>query len=360
MSDRRPGTNLIVPLTQTTIPAMRVAMHAAAEAGADMLECRMDYLDECTPADVADLLAGAPLPVIATCRPVRQGGRFDGDESRRLAILTAAARAHADYVDVEDDVPPAGRPAGSVILSHHDFDRRPDDLDAILERIDVPEAAVAKIAFAAAGPEDAVAACDVLRRLSRPAIALAMGEAGVMSRILARRFGAFGTFASLEAGAESAPGQLTVEELRSLYRWDDIGPETAVYGVIGCPLAHSMSPAVHNRAFEAAGVDAVYVPLRIEPGAESFARFLDAVRESPWLGLRGVSVTIPHKQNALGAADRVDELSRRIGAVNTLQVDPDGSLRGWNTDYAGATDALCDAMGIAREGLPGRSVAVIG
>jgi len=360
MSADRPRTNLIVPLTQATIPAMRVAMHAAAEAGADMVECRLDHLDTPSAADLAELLADRPLPAIVTLRPVRQGGRYDGDESERLAILAAAVGAGAEYVDVEDDVPPPDRPGGKMILSHHDFTQRPDDLDAVLRRIDDPAATVPKVAFASAGPEDAVAALDVLRKLTRPGIALAMNEAGVMSRLLAGKFGAFGTFAALEEGAESAPGQPTIADFRELYRWDAVGPDTAVYGVIGCPIAHSMSPAIHNRAFEAAGVDAVYVPLRVEPGAEAFNRFLDAVRQADWLGVRGLSVTIPHKENALARADEVDELSRRIGAVNTLGVRPDGSLRGWNTDYAGATDALCEAMGIDREGLAGRSVAVIG
>ncbi|HET6427141.1 MAG TPA: shikimate dehydrogenase [Phycisphaerae bacterium] len=360
MTAVRPRTKLIVPLTQTTVPAMRVAMHAADQAGADMVECRLDHLDSPSPADLAELLTDTPLPAIVTLRPVRQGGRYEGDEPRRLALLAAAAEAGGDYVDVEDDVPAADRPAGKIVLSHHDFARRPADLDAVLQRIDDPAAAVPKVAFASAGPEDAVAALDALRRLSRPGIALAMGEPGVMSRLLAGKFGAFGTFAALEAGAESAPGQPTIADFRDLYRWDAIGPDTAVYGVIGCPLAHSMSPAVHNRAFETAGVDAVYVPLRVEPGAEHFNRFLDAVRGADWLGVRGLSVTIPHKENALARADEVDELSRRIGAVNTLQVRPDGSLRGWNTDYAGATDALCEAMGIARDGLAGRSVAVLG
>jgi 3-dehydroquinate dehydratase/shikimate dehydrogenase len=123
-----------------------------------------------------------------------------------------------------------------------------------------------------------------------------------------------------------------------------------------------MSPAIHNAALAAAGADGVYLPLRIEPGAENFARFLDAVRERDWLSWRGLSVTIPHKENALAyvGAERCDELARRIGAVNTITFEADGSLRGDNTDYAAAIDALCEAMGIAREHLAGSPVAVLG
>ncbi|MCK4602603.1 MAG: shikimate dehydrogenase, partial [Phycisphaerae bacterium] len=190
----------------------------------------------------------------------------------------------------------------------------------------------------------------------------AMGEAGLASRILAGKFGAFGTFASLAGGAESAPGQPTIEELKSLYRWDSLGPATVLYGVIGCPLAHSLSPAIHNAAFAAAGLDAVYVPLLIAPGADNFKRFMDAALSRPWLEMRGLSVTIPHKENALAyvGAENCDQLAQKIGAINTITIGPAGRLRGDNTDYAAAIDALCAAMEIVRGDLAGRAVAVLG
>ena len=290
MSASQPKTALIVPLTQPTAKEMRAGMRAAAAAGADMVECRLDFLAECDEATPGALLEDRPLPTIVTCRPGRQGGRFAGEESRRLALLAAAAQAGADYVDIEDDVPESHRPKGRVILSHHDFRGRPAELDDIVAELNASNAEVCKIVFAAAGPEDALAACGILKSARKPTIALAMGEHGVASRILARKFGAFATFAASQAGAESAPGQLTVEEMKRLYRWEAVGCETGVYGVIGCPLAHSMSPAIHNAAFAAAGIDAVYVPLRIEPGAENFNRFLDAAADAPWADLRGFSV----------------------------------------------------------------------
>jgi 3-dehydroquinate dehydratase/shikimate dehydrogenase len=148
----------------------------------------------------------------------------------------------------------------------------------------------------------------------------------------------------------------------ALYRWRQIGAATRVFGVVGCPVGHSMSPAVHNAAFTAAGIDAVYLPLRVESGPEAFDRFIRAVLDRPWLDFGGFSVTIPHKVNALRAVgrDRCDELAWRIGAVNTLTISPDGQLRGDNTDYAAALDALVGAMGIERAGLSGRAVAVLG
>ena len=175
----------------------------------------------------------------------------------------------------------------------------PDDLTSVARRLEGSPAEVSKIAFVAAGPADALAALELLRVCRKPMTALAMGEAGAASRLLARKFGAFGTFASLHAGAESAPGQFALAEMRELFRWDSLSPTTSVYGVIGCPVAHSLSPAIHNAAFAAAGLDAVYVPLLVQAGEANFRRFLDALTARPWLDWRGLSVTIPHKENAL-------------------------------------------------------------
>jgi len=342
---------------------MRADMARAAELGADMVECRLDYLPHpVSQADLRKLLANPPLDVIVTDRPRREGGRYDGDEPQRLATLREAAEFAPSAIDVEIDTPRDEWPDGAVILSHHDFAGLPADLDAIVTRLEASDAAVNKVAFAAENPADALRALDVVRACRKPTIALAMGEAGIASRILAGKFGAYGTFASLHPGAQSAPGQPTIAELKDLYRWDSIGPATKVFGVIGCPVAHSMSPAIHNAAFTAARVDGVYVPLRIEPGEANFDRFMDAVLARDWLGWRGLSVTIPHKENALAyvGADNCDPLAGRIGAINTITIGPDGTLRGDNTDYAAAIDALCNAMGIAREALAGRSVAVLG
>jgi len=367
MTDKKPAgkTRLICPLTATNVAAMRRDMFAAAEAGADTVELRLDYLNpQPGKQDIADLLADAPVETIATCRPTAEGGCFAGSEPDRLAMLAEAVRQGANWVDIEASVPPHYRPApdGRVILSRHDFQRCPPDLDTIADRLDGSDAAVNKLAFAAAGPEDALRAFDVLGRCRKPTLALAMKEAGVISRILAGKFGAFGTFAALSPGAESAPGQPTIAELTDLYRVGQLTAETEVYGVIGCPVAHSMSPAIHNAAFAAAGIDACYVPLLIQPGEDDFRRFMDALLTRPQLNWRGLSVTIPHKEHALRyvGAGACDELAGTIGAVNTITIASDGSLAGDNTDYAGAIDALCKGMGIAREDLAGRHAAVLG
>ncbi|MCJ7543537.1 MAG: type I 3-dehydroquinate dehydratase [Phycisphaerae bacterium] len=360
-SDRK-ATRLICSLTASDAKSMRADMLAAAKAGADAVECRLDYLRPIPDAvALKALLAGHRVDVIATCRAPRQGGQFAGSESQRLDVLRHAAKAGATFVDVEDDVPVADWPKGRVICSFHDMAGRPDDLGSIARRLDASPAEVNKLAVVAGGPEDALAALEVLRACRKPTIALAMGEAGAASRILARKFCAVGTFASLHPGAESAAGQFTLQEMRELVRWDSLSPATSVYGVIGCPVAHSMSPAIHNAAFTAAGLDAVYVPLLIQPGEGHFRRFMDALVARPWLDWRGLSVTIPHKENALAyvGAGNCDGLARQIGAVNTITLRPDG-LRGDNTDYSAALEAMCVAMGIRREALAASHLAVLG
>ena len=378
----RSPTALICSLTSPSPDAMRADLLAALIAGADRVECRLDFL--ATPPDRADLetiLAGHAHQAIVTCRPQREGGRFQGDETRRLEILRLAADLGCLAVDVEVDVPPADRPdTKTIILSHHDFAGNMPDLEAYLPAGETT--AIPKVAFQAHGPEDALRAMDFLRGCPGPAIALAMGPHGVASRILARKFGAWGSFASLRAGGESAPGQLTIADMKQTCRWDRIGPRTAVFGVIGHPVAHSMSPAIHNAAFEAVGMDAIYVPLLVEPGWDAFHRLMDALLNRPWLDWRGLSVTIPHKENALRyvGAENCDELAMKIGAVNTITIGDKQALRmgeapnagrlkseamkppvlGDNTDYSAAIDALCAAMGIARQGLAGREVAVLG
>ena len=363
MVPERVQSRLICPLTSCSVEQMRADMHSATQCGADTVECRLDFLDAPpSPEQLTMLLADAPTPVIVTCRPIREGGRFDGDEAQRLELLRRAAKLGATFVDVELDTLPESRPQGDVILSSHDFDGMGGDLDQVAAAMDASSAAVNKLVFTAAACEDSLRAFDVIRACTKPTIALAMGEFGLLSRILARKFGAFGTFAALAAGVESAPGQPTLEAFKKLYRWDDIAPGTTVLGVIGWPVAHSMSPAVHNAAFAAADVDAVYVPLPVRPGADNFNRLIDALLARPWMDWRGLSVTIPHKEDALARVgeENCDELSRKIGAINTITIGPDGELRGDNTDYGAALDALCDAMRISRDGLAGKSAAVLG
>ncbi len=377
-------TLLAVPITADTTDGAIASVRQAADGGADAVELRLDYLEH---VDLEAVFRAIPdgMTVIATPRAPDEGGQWQRDDAGRLEALSHAVRLGPDCVDIElatwrrhadadrgvvawrSEPPRPGNAstARKLILSSHDFQGRPADLEQRLERIHAADCDVAKIVWRAESICDALTCFDMMRASlqpgGKPVIAIAMGESGLISRILARKFGAFLSFCSLTAGAESAPGQIALPTMRDLYRWDAIGPDSGVYGVIGHPIAHSMSPAIHNAAFAECGLDAVYVPLLIEPAYEAFEAFVRGAMDRPWMNLRGLSVTIPHKENALRfVGDRVEPLAKQIGAVNTLVFDSGGTVRGLNTDYAGALDALTEGMGCRRSDIEGVPVAVIG
>lgn len=387
-------TKLCVPLTASDVDGMIGEIDAATRAGAEAIELRLDYLASWDEAELKRLMRKAsdfPGEVIATCRIAAEGGQWDGDESERISLLEHAGLNGADCIDVEHEAwkvsanirqkiglvcdvnSDSVRPRRQLILSRHDFLGTPKDLDGMLAALRDEPAHVVKLATKAESIVDAVRMLDLVRTSAadRPTIGLAMGEAGVISRVLAKKIGAHVTFASLDKGKESAPGQVTIDEMRQLYRWNELNEQTALYGVIGCPVAHSMSPAILNPAFAAIGHNAVYLPFRVEPAYEDFKAFIDACLARPWLGLRGCSVTIPHKSNLLRYVEErdgvIEPLAARIGVANTLTIQPgrntdgsDAAVSAHNTDYQGALQALQDGMGISRKELAGRRVLVLG
>ncbi len=343
---------ICVSITAETNAAAQEALRAAADAG-DIAEWRLDYLEE--PPDLERVLARKPCPVICTNRPVREGGRAVGSEARRIETLRQAAACGADYVDIELDsahlLPDAG-PARRIV-SYHNFAETPENLPEVLARIKAAGADIAKLATYANSLSDNARMLELVRGADPPVIGVCMGELGQASRILTCRFGGFLTFASLAPGAESAPGQVPAEEMRRFYRVPEHTPHTAIYGVIGDPIGHSMSPAIFNEAFKALGIDAVYLAFRVTDVAD----FIDLFKR---LGMRGCSVTIPHKQTILPFMDEVDDLVRRIGAMNTVAVR-DGRLFGTNTDLLAALSGIEEALARGgSEGLEGKSALLIG
>ena len=232
-----------------------------------------------------------------------------------------------------------------LILSSHDFEKRPIDLYQRVEAMAQSTACrVIKVAWAARSLRDNIEAFEVLQSQYKPTIALCMGEYGLPSRVLAKKFGALLTFAAIDGQPGTAPGQPTISELKNLYRWDKINAQTEVYGVIGYPVGHSMSPAIFNAAFDEQDYDGVYLPMLIEPSYESFKATVLSWLDMESLNFRGASVTIPHKENLIRfvteQGGEVEGLAAKIGAANTLTVREDGSLFASNSDYAGALDAV--------------------
>ena len=348
----------------------------AAERGADLVEYRIDTFTE-DRAALGELVGGSPLPCIVTCRPTWEGGGHEGDDAGRLGLfehLAGLSRPPA-YIDVElaamqrDGAFAAGVRALAdrvgVICSSHDFQQRPADLyRRVAAMAAEPACRVIKLAWMARSLRDNLQAFELLADAHKPTIALCMGEPGLPSRVLAKKFAALLTFVGLDDHTVTAPGQVGVATMKSLYRWDAIDRHTRVFGVIGWPIGHSMSPAIHNAGFDAVGCNAVYLPLPIPPEYEHFKATVGAWLDDARLGFRGASVTIPHKENLIRFVDErggeVEPLARRIGAANTLTRRDDGSLYAANTDYAAAIDSVCHALGIERDDLAGRRIAVIG
>ena len=309
-----------------------------ADHGIALVELRLDYIEG--PVQVARLLRDRHCPVIATCRRAADGGRWNQTEDARRLVLRTAIVEGADYVDLEDDIAAAVPRYGSTkrIVSHHDFHKTPADLAALHARLAALDADIVKIATMANHPSDNLRMMELVRSARVPTVGICMGDMGVPTRVLAGRCGAPFTFATFHDDRVMAPGQIGWRQMRDLYRYDSLTAATRIYGVVADPVAHSLSPVVHNAALEAAGIDAVYLPFRVP--AEQIDEFLSRAADWP---LSGVSVTIPHKEAVLKHAVHQGDLVRAIGAANTLTFRPDG-VAASNTDATSAVESLRAAL----------------
>lgn len=367
---------LCVSLNSRTLQELRTGYAEAVARGADWVELRLDYLEPAERArlpELAEWVAAHGRRLIMTCRPRDQGGRYDGPEPERVSTLLEAAGMGAARVDVEaatfrdhpavrarlESEPGPGDIRG-LILSEHHLEGRPGALSRrFLDLCDSP-AEIIKLTWRGRDARDNLEALDLLRTSPRPAAVFCLGHDGLASRVLGRKFGAALTYCALGPGAEVAPGQPTLGELSDLYRWPEISPGTAVYGVLGDPVQHSLGPVVHNAAFTACGIDAVYLPFRLPGDGHMFAEFIQQIMERPWLDVRGLSVTAPHKRHAwlLTEAD-LGPLPRRVGAVNTL-IFSEGGIAGDNTDLPATLQWLARGLDCELPGLAERRFDVLG
>ena len=369
-------TLLVASVFADDVETLRRAAEAARTDGADAVEARLDTFA----GDLGELTRLLNQPSvftwIVTCRPPSEGGRFAGRVEQRVTLLATLARETDAYLDFEladwisssdvrQQLARALTSRGTqprLILSLHDFEGIPPDLeDQIRQAHAQPEVAAAKVAFQADDVTASLQALDLIRNSSGPLVAVAMGEAGVASRVLARKCGAWASYASLDDRDATAPGQISVRTLKDLYRWDTLDESTRVFGVIGAPVSHSMSPALFNRWFAEARINAVFLPLHVAPDPRALDRFLDACLARPWLDLGGCSVTLPHKTAALRylGQESADDVARKIGAVNTLTVQ-DEHFSGCNTDCPAALASLRAALTQRGRELAGMTVDVLG
>jgi len=332
---------LCTSVAATTMEDLRRARDAAFHT-ADLVELRLDGVRD---LDVAGALADRPGPVVIACRPAWEGGRYDGPEERRLSVLGDAVRGGAEFVEVEwrSAFQPvlALRAGRGVILALHDYDGVPEDLAGIYRAMRSAGAELVKIAVTAHQ------LCDVLPlrdldddRSSAAHVLVAMGLPGLATRVLAGRFGSRWACATngTDPRAHSSAARL-VEE----FRFRSIGADTRVFGVVGNPVGHSLSPVMHNAAFEEIGHDAIYLPLQAA-SADDFVRFAAA------LGISGASVTAPFKRDLAARSVAVEgDLAGVIGAANTVKAEQ-GTWRSCNTDVPGFLAPL-EARGLVLDGL---------
>lgn len=346
-----PPPLLCVTVTAPTTAELRRRRDAVIPA-ADLVELRLDSVSD---PDVAGALEGRRRRVIVTCRPTWEGGQFAGAEDDRRRILADAVALGAEWVDLEwrahfDDLlsQTGGR---GVVLSCHDFEGVPADLSARARVMRSTGAQVVKLAVTANELRDCNPLLDLGAGSGRDGglVVIAMGDAGLASRVLAGRFGSAWTY----AGSERQVGQIAAETLVHDYHFKTLTSSTDVYGLLGNPVSHSVSPAMHNAAFAAGGHDAIYLPFPAS-SADDFVSFAEA------LGVKGASVTTPYKVAMLDCVQEVHPVARRIGAINTIHATK-GRWIGGNTDATaflqplhnrvplqGATAAVLGAGGAAR------------
>jgi 3-dehydroquinate dehydratase/shikimate dehydrogenase len=361
---------------QASSPEELIERAASALTDSRFLEFRLDSLAKpasALPKVKQFLAAHRDTTVLATCRRKQFGGLFTGSLKTELEVLLAAAEAGCQIVDLEvesaeeaaprqlDQLRDGLRAAGTALLiSFHDFSRT-KNLDQAALRIEVFQPDFVKVVSTAKSLADNLAVLKLINDHSRFAevVGIAMGEEGLMSRVLGIRAGAPFTFAAFSDGPlldkpatittqTTAPGQLTARTLRDLYRVEQLDQATRIFGVAGDPIAHSLSPLMQNAAFRRENVNAILLPLLTHKVAD----LITLARELP---LAGSAVTMPLKQDVLPHLANSDPLTARIGACNTLRTGADGKLYGFNTDVAGVVRPL-----EKRLKLQGARIAVLG
>jgi 3-dehydroquinate dehydratase / shikimate dehydrogenase len=351
------ATNTYVPrLIPLRLPRVCVAVVASdpialmekAEAlvrDNSFLELRLDYLPRpllVLPRLKRFLEYHPQATVIATCRRVANGGKFRGTLAAELDVVSKAAGAGCQLVDLEVQSASRYKPESlqrlrnraALIISYHDF-RSSRKLSEAFEKMVAIPADFYKIVGTATTLYDNVEIMKLLQEKSNKhsVIGLCMGEQGIVSRVLGVRAGSVFTFAAVTPDEKTAPGQVTAQDLNSIYRIEQVDAATRVYGVVGDPVSHSLSPAIMNAALRRENVNGVYLALH----AKSLKDLLACVRDIP---IHGLSITMPYKQSIVEYLDNTDSHTAKIGACNTVVRAHDGKLYGFNTDAAGVVRPL--------------------
>lgn len=307
---------------------------------ADLIELRVDYFKSLDISEFKKIIKLCKKPIIITIRKKDEGGFFSGSEIERLSILRKSLDFGADYIDVEYSSDKKlirymlkNKKNTKIIVSYHNFKETPKNIKNIYNKIRKLNPDLIKIATNAASINDNFKIFNLLKN-KKNLIAFCMGQKGEISRILAHKFGSRITYASLGKNKESAPGQISLEDMNNIYHVNLINHETNVIGIIGEFAENSMSKYMHNPNFVKNGLNFVYVPFKV--ARNGLSQFMRNFRK---FSFKGAAVTIPHKEDIIKYIDELDETAKQIGAVNTL-VNENNKITGYNTDYYGAVMAL--------------------
>lgn len=345
---------ICVSIARTRHRMMIAEHHALAERGAQLVELRVDWLSR--DPDVPRLLKDRPTPVVVTCRRAQDGGKWRGTEEARIRLLRTAIVSGADYVDLEDDIASSIPRYGKTkrIVSHHNFNGTPDHIEEVWAEIAEMNPDIIKVVTLANSPSDCVRMLKLVKNAKIPTVAFCMGDFGVWSRVVCGKLGSPFTYATFSQDREVAPGQLSFQDMKHIYHYEAINSKTQLFGVIGDPIGHSLSPLLHNQAMRKIGFNGVYVPMRIAPD-----QLTQTLTDLESLDFRGLSVTIPHKEAVLAMFPKCEEFVRQIGAANTLFRGPDNEWETFNTDYQAALDSVKLALP-SGDTLEGKRVLLLG
>lgn len=346
---------ICIPICEKTIQSAREGI-IRASTQADIVELRLDCLspDELERVgELQSLLDELSLTLIVTLRPAGQGGTRELDFATRNRSWFSWPQSADVWRDMELDLVRrreaylTEEESDHLICSYHDFAGTPIEIEHAYKRLASTPARVLKLATQAYEVTDCLPLFKLLDRAQqeeRELIAVAMGETGLATRILGPSRGAFLTFAALDHESATASGQLTVSELKDLYRIDRLDLETQITGLVGLPVSHSVSPHMHNAAMHHAEVNGVYIPFPVRD-IDSFLKRMvhPSTREIDW-NLRGLSVTAPHKSAVMNSLEWIEPSAAELGAVNTIVVEGN-QLHGYNTDILGFVQTLVAAFG---------------
>jgi len=345
---------IVACIVEETVSAVLKAMDRAAPS-ADMFELRLDHIENLDRSGLETLLSNPLRPCIVTNRLRSEGGLFHGSEADRLGLLKQALDFNPAMIDLELA---AGEEAvreftaikgrSRLIVSFHDFDGTPElsALARILEKMKSLQADLAKIVTRVETPEETLRLKDLLAKaqaMDQPLAAFGLGPSGRLTRVLTPLWGSQLSYCSIAKGREAAPGQMTSTEMRRIYPdasvLSGLTGQTRLFGILGSPVGHSLSPVMHNAAFKHLGLDCFYLPLDVEDARLG----LDTVRA---LNFQGLSVTSPHKIAVMPLLDEIENEDRILGAVNTI-INRHGKYSGANTDWRGVVKALEERLPVA-------------